>query len=211
VVHAPVPQREEREWIATLRTSGGRSAAAVDLHRYLRRGLQKALAGRALRPEDLDDFAHDALVRILEKLEDFRGESRFRTWAMAVAVRVALTALRRRRHPAGAWEGVEDDFLESVPAAPSPASDPSRRLERQGLLDALAVAIRERLTERQRAAVLGELRGVPTEVLAEHLGTTRNAFYKLHHDARKKLRAAVLAAGFTASDVREELDRVSEE
>ena len=75
----------------------------------------------------------------------------------------------------------------------------------------LAAAVRDQLTDRQRLAVLGELDGVPTEQLAERLGLARNALYKLHHDARRKLRAAILAAGFTEADVREELARVSEE
>jgi len=206
-----MPTSPEGQWIAALRASGTESTAAADVRLYLRRGLQKAFAGRALRPEDLDDFTHDALVRIIEKLDEFRGDSRFGTWAMAIAVRVALSALRRRRHPANAWHEVKDGLLESIPAGGTAGSDPPRRLERQGLLDALAAAIRDGLTERQRTAVLGELHGVPTEALAERLGVGRNALYKLHHDARKKLRAALLEAGFTVDDVRHELERVSEE
>jgi len=203
--------RSDREWVSALRTSGGPSAAPEDLRRYLRRGLQKALAGHALRPEDLDDFTHDAVVRIIENLDGFRGESRFGTWAMAIAVRVAFSALRRRRHPASAWEKLEEGFLEAIPAGATPASDPPRRLERRALLDVLARAVSEGLTARQRIAVLGELEGIPTEALAERLGIRRNALYKLHHDARKKLRDAILEAGFTVDDVREELERASEE
>jgi RNA polymerase sigma-70 factor (ECF subfamily) len=62
-------------------------------------------------------------------------------------------------------------------------------------------AIHRDLSDRQRRAVLGELHGVPSEALAEQLGVSRNAFYKLHHDARKKLKSAILAAGFSAQDV----------
>jgi len=69
----------------------------------------------------------------------------------------------------------------------------------------LQLAITDTLTERQRTAVLGELTGVPSDVLAERLGVNRNALYKLHHDARKKLKAVILAAGFTERDVTETL------
>ncbi len=199
----------DSEWIAALRSQGVASPATDELRRYLRRGLRRALAGHAVRPEDLDDFTHDALVRILEHLDDFRGDSQFRTWAMAIAVRVALSALRRRRHPAAAWEALADGLLEALPDAP--AGDPPRRAERRALLEVLAAAVRDQLTDRQRLAVLGELEGVPTERLAERLGLSRNALYKVHHDARRKLRAAILAAGFTEADVREELARVSED
>ena len=72
-------------------------------------------------------------------------------------------------------------------------------------------AVREELTERQRTAVLGELEGVPSEELAIRLGISRNALYKLHHDARRKLRRAILAAGITEADVRIELREASEE
>jgi RNA polymerase sigma-70 factor (ECF subfamily) len=198
------------EWLRALRSPGG-SSGVEELRRYVRRGLERALAGRALRREDLDDFTHDAVVRVIENLERFRGESRFGTWAMAIAVRVAFTALRRRRHPVSAWAPLENGFIEAVPARATPESDPTRRLERKALLDVLSEAIGDRLTPRQRTAVLGELEGIATEELAARLGIARNALYKLHHDARRKLREAILEAGFTVDDVREELDRASEE
>jgi RNA polymerase sigma-70 factor (ECF subfamily) len=200
-------ERSDEEWLRALRERGARSDAAQDLGRYLRRGLQKALAGRSLRSEDLDDFTQDALVRIIENVDGFRGDSRFTTWALAIATRVAFTALRRRRHPADAWNTLEADFIEALPAASTAETDPTRRLERRSLLDVLSRAIVESLTPRQRTAILGELEGMGSEQLAAHLGVERNALYKLHHDARKKLKTTLLAAGFTAQDVRDELER----
>lgn len=196
--------------IATLQSRATQSVAAASLRSYIRAGLARALANQALRPEDLDDFTQDALVRVIEHLGRFRGESSLRTWAMAIAMRVAFTALRRRRHPASGWIPVGENLLESTPAAASAATDPVRHTERSGLLAALRGAI-EALTERQRTVVLGELRGVPTEQLAAQLGTNRNALYKVHHDARRRLRQSLLDAGFTMDDVRDELRRVSEE
>jgi RNA polymerase sigma-70 factor (ECF subfamily) len=171
----------------------------AELRAYLRGGLRRAIGG--LSDDDLDDFAHDAIVRVLRDLQRFRGDSKLTTWAMAVAIRVAFAALRRRRHRA---LRVEIDS-ERVDAAASESGDPTRGAEHRDLIGVLRRAIDETLTERQRAAILGELAGTPVGVLAQQLGIARNAFYKLHHDARKKLKAALIEAGFTERDVRAEL------
>lgn len=172
--------------------------AALRVH--VRRGLRRAIAG--LSDDDLDDFTHDAVVRVLQELPRFRGDSALTTWAMAVAVRVAFAALRRRRHQA---RRVALDSERVERAGAGAGSDPTRRAERTDLLAVLRRAIDEQLTERQRVAVLGELEGTPSDVLAERLGIARNALYKLHHDARRKLKAALLRAGFSERDVRDEL------
>lgn len=172
--------------------------AALRVH--VRRGLRRAIGG--LSDDDLDDFTHDAVVRVLQELPRFRGDSALTTWAMAVAVRVAFAALRRRRHQA---RRVACDSERVERAVAGAASDPTRGAERRHLLAVLRRAIDEQLTERQRVAVLGELEGTPSELLAARLGIARNAFYKLHHDARRKLRAALLQAGFSENDLRDEL------
>lgn len=186
---------------------GGR--AASELRAYLRRGLQRALAGHRLLENDLDDFTHDALIRILEKLHTFRGDSRFTTWAMAIAIRVAFGTLRRRwyrdRRQVEDFGSADIDFRTATRR-----EDPIRPLERSTVVDALRRAVHEKLTEHQRAAVLGELEGIPSEELAGRLGVTRNTLYKLHHDARRKLRRTLLEAGITEEDVREELQAASE-
>jgi RNA polymerase sigma factor (sigma-70 family) len=176
----------------------------AELRAYLRRGLRKTLAGRRVHDDDIDDFTHDAIVRILRDQASFRGESRFSTWAMAVAIRVAFGALRRRRYR----EQPPDIDTRPVDAASMDsgwADDPARCSARNDLVNVLYQAISETLTDRQRTAILGELKGVPSDVLAERLGMTRNAFYKLHHDARKKLKSSIIAAGFTEEDVIGEL------
>ncbi len=193
-----------------LARTGASGPAAAELRAYIARGLRKALASHRLREEDIEDFTQDAIVRIIEKLHTFRGDSRFTTWAMAVAIRGALGALRTRRYR----ERLRDDGVEvseMATARPKAWEDPTRPIERQRLHAELYRAVRERLTDRQRCAVLSELEGAPSGEIAERLGINRNALYKLHHDARVKLRAAILDAGFSEEEVRNELHLESEE
>jgi RNA polymerase sigma-70 factor (ECF subfamily) len=196
--------------LSALQRGGHAGASAAALHGYLARGLRKALAGYRLRDGDIEDFTQDAIIRVFEKLDSFRGDSRFTTWAMAVAVRVALTALRAR----GYRERLHDadiDVMEIAAGRTPSWEDPTRSLERRSLRRAMHVAIRDELTERQRFAVAAELEGVPSGEIAARLGINRNALYKLHHDARKKLRAAIREAGYSDDDVRRELAKESEE
>ena len=197
--------RTNTQWLSDLRQNARGGEAAGELQNYLRRGLARALAARRVDATDLEDFAQDALVCILQGLDTFRGDSRFVTWAMAVALRTAFSTLRRRRYGDRPLEELELGALKPSESTFPPASDPARVAERGDLLEALHRAIHRQLTSRQRTAILGELSGVPTVVLAEGLGMSSNALYKLHYDARKKLRRALNDAGFSDEDVREEL------
>lgn len=174
----------------------------VALRAYLRRGLRRAIS--AVPDADIDDFVQEALLRVVGNLDSFRGDSRLDTWAMAIALRVAFGALRRRRH---AERDLDANVERNVVAVPECAAgpDPARDSERRDLAATLRSAIAEVLTERQRLAVVGELEGIPSEALAERLGINRNALYKLHHDARKKLKTAIAAAGFSDLDVQQTL------
>ena len=151
--------------------------------------------------EFLEDVVQDALVRILERLPQFEGRSRFLTWAMSVAIRVAMSELRRRR-----WKDVSlDDVIADADLTPGRAIDdepgPDAQWEREAILAAMHEVIRNGLTEKQREALLAELRGMPQDEIARHLGSNRNALYKLTHDARKRLKRGLEAAGFTAEDI----------
>ncbi len=189
---------DNARWLSALRQNGESGRAAEELREYLRNGIAKALRAQQLGAADLEDCAQDAFVGVFERLDTFRGDSRFTTWAMAVALRTAFSMLRRRRH-----QNLRLEELELEAADPAP--DAARILERRDLLEALRRAIYQELTERQRFAILGELLGTPTAVMAERLRISSNAFYKLHHDARKKLGRALNKAGFSDEDVREEL------
>jgi len=188
-------------WLRELRSPRTQSGALENLGDFLRRTLARVLRDRAgVQDTDLEDFTQDALVRVLEGLDGFRGDSRFTTWATAVAVRVAFGALRRRRYREGSLEDLELGDAETAAGSP-----PGAALDRESLLGALQHAIGAALTARQRTAVLGELAGVPTSVLVERLQTNPGALYKLHHDARKKLKRALEDAGYREEDVRSEL------
>lgn len=195
--------RTNEAWLADLRTGGAAAASAQsDLWRAVRRGLGRALGGRpGVDDARLDDFAQEACVKVFARLDSFRGESRFTTWAVAVAVRVAFSELRRAR-----WRGASlDRYAQDGPSAIEPAdpSDgPELQVRRAEVLAAFRRMIDEDLTERQRTAVAAELDGMPQEEIARQMGTNRNALYKLTYDARQKLRDGLAAAGITEDEVR---------
>ncbi len=199
---------EGRDWPRELRAGGPTTDAALaDLRGVLLRGLRRALSGRAGADDALiEDLAQEATLRVLGRLDGYRGESRFTTWAVTIAVRVALTELRRPR-----WRDVSLDRLVAEDRGgsldpPAPAAEPPREAERHEILDLLRRTLDGGLTDRQRAALVGELRGMPQEEIARQLGIGRNALYKLGHDARRRLKARLIAAGVTDEDVRGAFD-----
>ena len=142
-------------------------------------------------------------MKILKKLGAFEGRSKFQTWAVTIAVRTAVSKMRKRD-----WQNVS---LESVTANgdfdPQIAFDASETTDqtssRTNLLSKLKELIDSELTEKQWTALTAELGGMPLPQLAEKLGTNTNSIYKLLHDARKKLRRGLEASGITVEDVRE--------
>lgn len=156
-----------------------------------------------LHEDDLDELAQESLVRVIGNLGSFRGDSAFTTWATAIATRAAFTELRRRRVRSN-FSGAFDDVRQEVEDAACPeTSSPDASLSRQHLFQALQRAISSQLTPRQRVAIVAELDGIPTIEIASRLGISQNALYKLTHDARKKLKAALLARGFSVASILE--------
>lgn len=190
------------DWIAGL--TAGRDETLTALRARIREGLGAAFARRsAVSDADLDDLTQDAMLQVLDRLNSFRGDSSFTTWAMAVAVRVSLTALRRRRW---ATEPLGQRLAEL--ASPGWSGGRGNSASARGELFAvLRAAIADQLTPRQRQVLLGELEGIPQVVLAERLSATPGAIYKVSHDARKKLKLALAEAGFDAEAVAEVLTR----
>ena len=186
------------DWIAGLKA--GRSDLTSALHTRIRSGLAAAFAERSdVGDSELDDFAQDAVIRVLDRLDSFNGDSALSTWAMAIAVRLSLTAMRRRQ-----WKDKSLDALTADAAVEDASADPGTGASaRDELLSALRSAIDTALTPRQRQAILSELEGIPQVVIAEHLQSTPGALYKMTHDARKKLRDALDRAGFDAQSVSE--------
>jgi RNA polymerase sigma-70 factor, ECF subfamily len=193
---------ESCTWIARLHAIGPeRDAALVELHALLLRAARFEVTRRAgarnLRGGDYDDLAQqsadDALVVMLRKLGEFRGESRFTTWAYKFAMYEASANVRKR-----SWQGRE------IPLAPDawpliadehqPTAQQS--VEATDQLGALHEAIEQELSPHQQEVLVAlALNEVPIDVLAERLSTTRGALYKTLHDARQKLRAALTARG----------------
>ena len=207
---APLLDPESREWLRCLRAEGREYDDAVArLHALLLRAARFECARRRpalphLRGNDLDDIANqaadDALVSILARLDSFRGASRFTTWAYKFALLEAAVKLRRR-----SWQGRE------VPLEPetwslfsSAGIEPDESVEQSELLETLQEAVAEVLTPHQRRVLVAlALNGVPIDVLAERLNTSRGALYKTLHDARRKLRAHLEELGLSLETLEE--------
>ena len=196
--------RENASWIRDLRAGGPVQAEALtDLRGLLLRGLAKSFQARgALDQAFVEDVVQQALVHILDHLEQFQDRSRFTTWAMAITVRLAMSALRRKR-----WQDVS---LESMTAAieGAPAWDrdnttsPAQHAEQHAIVETLRRLIDAALTDKQWMALTAELGGMPLEEIARRMGSNVNAVYKLLHDARQRLKRGLETAGYTAEDVR---------
>jgi RNA polymerase sigma-70 factor (ECF subfamily) len=182
---AAAAENDSHDWVAALRGPPAvREAALATLHELLLRGARFELSrrrealGRVLDGE-VDDLAlraaRDALVAILAALDSFRGASQFTTWAYKfVLLEVGVEARRR------AWQGREIGFDVELPET----------------LRALRAAVETSLTPQQRDVFAAlALNGVPIDVLADRLSTTRSALYATLHDARHRLRAATVDGG----------------
>jgi RNA polymerase sigma-70 factor (ECF subfamily) len=198
------PDAESRAWIGALRSSGpARDQALARLHELMLRAARFEVNRRRaalshLRGGDYDDLAmqsaDDALLAVLSKLESYRGDSKFTTWAYKFALLEAAVKLRRR-----AWQGREVPLgPETWPLFPSEIPSPETSAERTELFEELQRAISSELTPHQREVLVATtLNGVPIDVLAERLNTTRGALYKTLHDARHKLRACLADRGMS--------------
>jgi RNA polymerase sigma-70 factor (ECF subfamily) len=193
-------ERTNKGWLAALREPGPEQTAALaDLRALLVRGLGYAMADRpGVTGADIEGFVQDALLKILDNLDSFRGESRFTTWAQKIAVHEAFSELRRKR-----WGNVslddmvahyEGDYAPSVLTDPDPS--PEQQVAQRALLELVKRLIAEELTDRQRRALTAVMfAGMPTEEVARRMGTNRNALYKLIHDARQRLKRRMMAEG----------------
>ena len=192
--------RDNDVWVAALR--GEDALAIADLRGVLLRNLRKALSGRPRADEAfLEDATQDAVLRVLDRLDSFAGRSRFVTWATSIAIHVAMSELRLARWKDVSIETLTADRDRAYEPPADPAPSPAETHERHAMLDALRRTIDTALSPRQRTALLAELRGMPMDEIARQLGSNRNAVYKLTHDARKKLRAELEAAGYSADDL----------
>jgi RNA polymerase sigma-70 factor, ECF subfamily len=201
----PVEDLDEESsvWLRRLGARGGeRYAAERELHaRLLRIALAEVRRRSASTPvtgPELDDVAHqaagDAMLAILAKLVDFRGESRFITWAYRFVILEVSGKLGRHywRNPpvaldAGQWERLPGRL----------GMDPARQVEAAGILAEVRRVVDEELTSHQRRVFVAiVVDGIPLDALAAQLGLRRNAIYKVIFDARRKIRRALVANGY---------------
>jgi RNA polymerase sigma-70 factor (ECF subfamily) len=201
---------ESRQWLEELRSEGAdHDEAVAHLHALLLRAARFEVARRRptlphLRGNDLDDIAlqaaDDAVMSVLARLDDFRGLSRFTTWAYKFALLEAAVKLRKR-----AWQGRELPLEpESWSLFSSAGLEPDIEAEQSELLETLQTAINQILTPHQRRVLVAlALNGVPIDVLAERLSTTRGALYKTLHDARRKLRKHLAECGLSLDLLKE--------
>jgi RNA polymerase sigma-70 factor, ECF subfamily len=215
-----MPERSNDDWLAALRAEGdGRDAALTELRAYLvrsaffyfrRHSSELRGWGDAELQQLAEDAAQDALVTLLAKLDSFRGEARFLTWAAKFGINYALLVMRRRRWRDVSLDGVPDGW--ETPPAEAVARDgwaqPELAARREEIFQAMRDAVRHDLTEKQRRVfdfVL--IKGVNADALADRLGMTSGALHKLTHDARRKLRKSLEARGYTVAEILEAFAR----
>jgi RNA polymerase sigma-70 factor, ECF subfamily len=202
---------ESREWLRCLRGDGVvKDDAVARLHALLLRAARFEVARRRpslphLLGAELDDIAieaaDDALMSVLRRISDFRGASRFTTWVYKFALYEAAVKLRKR-----SWQGREVQLEpETWSLLSSAGLEPDMELEQSELISTLQSAIADILTPHQRRVLVAlAVNGVPIDVLAERLSTTRGALYKTLHDARRKLRAHLTDCGLALDHLLEE-------
>jgi RNA polymerase sigma-70 factor (ECF subfamily) len=208
-------KRTNEEWLRDLRLSGAAQESAIaDLRDLL---LRAALYFFSRNPGDFhglghdevlqraEDCAQDALLAVMQRLPEFRGDSQFSTWAYKFAINIAMTSARRER-----WKGVSLDDLAADSEAALPEwlmqdkSDgiaPEQSAVRDEVRDLILHVIENDLTEKQRRVLdLMVFNEVPMDEVVRHLGANRNAVYKLLHDARRKLKAGLEQRGFDVGE-----------
>jgi RNA polymerase sigma-70 factor (ECF subfamily) len=202
--------RSNETWLSDLRADGAqRESALADLRDIVQHGLPYALS-RWLSPSDplfpplVEEVTQETLLRVLDQLETFEGRSMFTTWVHKIAVRIALTELRRKR-----WQDSSLDELMDNEESPEPprlmadrSPSPEAIAEQADMLARVRRILEQELTPKQREALtLLGLQDVPLEEAAKRMKTNRNALYKLLHDARLRLKRRLLAEGLTAQEV----------
>ncbi len=202
--------RTNETWLSDLHAQGQvKEAALDDLYSIVQKGLPYALS-RWLSPEDplftplVEEVTQETLLRVLDQLDTFEGRSMFTTWVHKIAIRIALTELRRKR-----WQDTSLDELVDNEENPAPESlmadahaSPEVTAERTDMSARIRRIIDEELTEKQRQAlVMLGIQDMPMEEAARRLKTNRNALYKLLHDARLRLKRRLVTEDLTPQEV----------
>jgi RNA polymerase sigma-70 factor (ECF subfamily) len=202
VVEVRRPPRDNAEWIRAIADDGAAGEPARrDLREVLVTGLKGVLRARGADDALCEDFAQEALLRVRERLGGFRGESRFTTWALSIATRIAFDELRHKRWRDVSFDAILEGAHSPLVFEPRVEATQEQAVVRERVLRALADVIERKLTEKQRAVLAAELEGMPHVEIAQRLGMKQNALYKLSHDARKSVKAHLEALGISQTDV----------
>lgn len=206
--------RSDHEWVQALRSSGSdQDQALADLSEFLRRATFFYLRRHSGETEVLaqdkvdalaEDAAQEAALAILAKLDSFRGQARFLTWAGKVGVACALTTLRKHQWRDVSLERLPDgwDQPAGIVISRNGWARPELAAQRQEIWLTLREVVQGELTQKQRLVVSHLLiHGVNAEVVADRLGISIGALYKLTHDARRKFKKALERRGFSTEDV----------
>jgi RNA polymerase sigma-70 factor (ECF subfamily) len=203
--------RDNQSWLTDLRAEDERRDAALeDLHDILKRILPSALS-RWLPPTSshfetfIEDTAQETMLRVMDRLDTFEGRSKFTTWVYKIGVHIALGELRLRKWKEVSLDGLEEgnqpDEMPSERFA-SEGPGPEAILERKNVMEMVQRLVDEELTPRQRKVMMAvSVQGVPIDVVAERMGSNRNALYKTMHDARLRLKRRLAQEGLSPADL----------
>jgi len=201
---------DDNELYKLIKSEGAtRDQAISQLRSILLRGLSKSLNDRYGKPFNAEDIVQEALMKVLNSLDKYQGRSKFTTWAMTVATRIGISALRRKYHQDVSMEPfvTSDGYSMEVWITDEPTL--SNLESRTKIFNVLQNLIDTELTDKQRLVTRAFLSNFATDEIAEQLQMTRNAVYKLIHDARQKLKDGFERAGLTSEQIFEELSEGS--
>jgi RNA polymerase sigma-70 factor (ECF subfamily) len=202
--------RTNEDWLTDLHAAGEqRETALSDLHVIIIAGLPYALS-KWILPEDprfsalVEEVTQETILRTIAKLDTFEGRSQFTTWVHTIAVRIALSELRRAK-----WREVSLDEMQQgndpedeAREMPDQGQSVEKSIENKEMMHMLQQVMQHELTDKQRKALMAvAVQGMPLEEVARRMGTERNALYKLLHDARLKLKKHLEKQGLTPLEI----------
>lgn len=197
---------DDDELLRLLKGDGAsRDDAIAQLRSVLLRGLSKSLNNRYGKPFNAEDVVQEALMKVLDSIEKFEGRSKFTTWAMTIATRIGISALRRKYHQDVSMEAFNTAAGYSIEIASTVDPSQANSESRSEIFSLLQELIDTQLTDKQRLATRAFLSDFATDEIAEQLNMNRNAVYKLIHDARQKLKDGFARAGLTSEEIFEAL------
>ena len=202
---SPERKRSNEDWIAELSAPSPECDDAIfNLKKYLNRGLSASLRkNQYFNKDTLNDLVQDSIIRILDKLNTFKGKSGFLTWAMKVAVNLSVTELRRKQ-----WKNISLDGLESPEALlqedrlVKKYESPEKKVIKQNIIEIINRAVREELPPKQKKVLTAAFfHEVPLTVIAEEMGTSKNTVYKIVYDARKHIKSILEEKGLEKDEI----------